>query len=284
MPVLTRYDVVQLRDAIGELVRREGLRPLAVRTGIPIGQIRSLVGGRAFRSGTLEQVAAALGLEIYIGPPLPDSTAAVPLEITAALGLRGDASVAEAVGVIDKRELVSRLRAGLAAARKLSDEAAEAANALPLMISKGPARMRRADALSVVPFVTEVRFSPATGNALFRESPETRIGIASGALAPWARPERLKCIRVAATQAETASPQGRLAAIDTARTKPVDGEPFVLLARSLPFLAFLRFRTRWILDADTRGTGGSPLSDRHRILGQVAWRESPAADPRGLRS
>ena len=232
-------------------MRREGLRPLAVRTGIPIGQIRSLVGGRAFRSGTLEQVAAALELEIYIGPPLPDSTAAVPLEITAALGLRGDASVAEAVGVIDKRELVSRLRA---------------------------------DSLSVVPFVTEVRFSPATGNALFRESPETRIGIASGALAPWARPERLKCIRVAATQAETASPQGRLAAIDTARTKPVDGEPFVLLARSLPFLAFLRFRTRWILDADTRGTGGSPLSDRHRILGQVAWRESPAADPRGLRS
>ena len=71
---VTRSGLGQLRSAIRTHVEREGLRPLSVRTGIPVGQIRSLMQGRAALSTTLERVSSALGLEFYIGPPrTPDA-------------------------------------------------------------------------------------------------------------------------------------------------------------------------------------------------------------------
>ena len=70
---VTRSGLGQLRSAIRTHVEREGLRPLSVRTGIPVGQIRSLMQGRAALSTTLERVSSALGLEFYIGPPRKDS-------------------------------------------------------------------------------------------------------------------------------------------------------------------------------------------------------------------
>ena len=73
---VTRSGLGQLRSAIRTHVEREGLRPLSVRTGIPVGQIRSLMQGRAALSTTLERVSSALGLEFYIGPPRKDSARA----------------------------------------------------------------------------------------------------------------------------------------------------------------------------------------------------------------
>ena len=66
---MTRSGLDHLRSAVRLHVEREGLRPLSVRTGIPVGQLRSLLQGRAALSTTLERVASALGLEFYIGPP-----------------------------------------------------------------------------------------------------------------------------------------------------------------------------------------------------------------------
>ena len=60
--------VEYLRRAVRQRIEAEGLRPFSLRTGIPVGQLRSLVRGRAARSTTLELIASALGLEIYIGP------------------------------------------------------------------------------------------------------------------------------------------------------------------------------------------------------------------------
>ena len=57
-----------LRSAVRRHVEREGLRPLSVRTGVPVGQLRSILQGRAALSTTLERVSSALGLEFYIGP------------------------------------------------------------------------------------------------------------------------------------------------------------------------------------------------------------------------
>ena len=71
---VTRSGLDQIRSAVRRHVAREGLRPLSVRTGIPVGQLRSLMQGRAALSTTLERVSSALGLEFYIGPPRkPDS-------------------------------------------------------------------------------------------------------------------------------------------------------------------------------------------------------------------
>ena len=66
---VTRSGLDHLRSAVRLHVKREGLRPLSDRTGIPVGQLRSLLQGRAALSTTLERVASALGLEFYIGPP-----------------------------------------------------------------------------------------------------------------------------------------------------------------------------------------------------------------------
>ena len=65
---VTRSGLDHLRSAVRLHVEREGLRPLSDRTGIPVGQLRSLLQGRAALSTTLERVASALGLEFYIGP------------------------------------------------------------------------------------------------------------------------------------------------------------------------------------------------------------------------
>ena len=71
---VTRFGLDHLRSAVRLHVEREGLRPLSVRTGIPVGQLRSLMQGRAALSTTLERVSSALGLEFYVGPPRkPDS-------------------------------------------------------------------------------------------------------------------------------------------------------------------------------------------------------------------
>ena len=66
---VTRSGLDHLRSAVRLHVEREGLRPLSVRTGVPVGQLRSLLQGRAALSTTLERVSSALGLEFYIGPP-----------------------------------------------------------------------------------------------------------------------------------------------------------------------------------------------------------------------
>jgi len=65
---VTRSGLDLLRSAVRQHVDREGLRPLSVRTGVPVGQLRSILQGRAALSTTLERVSSALGLEFYIGP------------------------------------------------------------------------------------------------------------------------------------------------------------------------------------------------------------------------
>ena len=65
---MTRSGLEFLRSAVRQQVEREGLRPLSVRTGVPVGQLRSILQGRAALSTTLERVSSALGLEFYIGP------------------------------------------------------------------------------------------------------------------------------------------------------------------------------------------------------------------------
>ena len=120
--------VEYLRRIVRERIDSEGLRPLSLRTGVPLGQLRSLVQGRAARSTTLELIASVLGLEFYIGPARPGASTSpeLPSEITRALDLPRDASVADAVGAIDKDAMASRLREGIGHVQELMDRAAAA--------------------------------------------------------------------------------------------------------------------------------------------------------------
>ena len=74
---VTRSGLDHLRSAVRHYVEHEGLRPLSVRTGVPVGQLRSILQGRAALSTTLERVSSALGLEFYIGPPRKPESARV---------------------------------------------------------------------------------------------------------------------------------------------------------------------------------------------------------------
>ncbi len=50
-------------------MERVGLRKFASQSGIPLGKIRSILAGRDPLTSTTAQIADALGLELYIGPP-----------------------------------------------------------------------------------------------------------------------------------------------------------------------------------------------------------------------
>ena len=58
----------QLRQIIRRCVDSEGLGPLARRTGLGIGQIRSIYTGRAPLLTTVSQACDALGYELVIRP------------------------------------------------------------------------------------------------------------------------------------------------------------------------------------------------------------------------
>lgn len=60
-----------LREIVQDLVEAEGLHPLARRTGLGIGQIRSICAGRTPLLSTVYQVCAALGYELEIRPREP---------------------------------------------------------------------------------------------------------------------------------------------------------------------------------------------------------------------
>ena len=60
---ITRDDLRCLRKRLRQLINEEGLHPTSNRTGIPVGQIRSLLSGRAALTTTVSSVCASLGLD-----------------------------------------------------------------------------------------------------------------------------------------------------------------------------------------------------------------------------
>ena len=57
-----------LLRAVRQSVQKEGLRPFANRTGIPLGQLRSVLDGRAPRYTTLRSIASVMGMRLLVGP------------------------------------------------------------------------------------------------------------------------------------------------------------------------------------------------------------------------
>ena len=135
-------------DAFVEVVRQrtetEGLRPFSMRTGIPIGQLRSVVQGRAARYTTLQSIASVMGMRLFSAPAEPGGMEAPPLppELTRALGLPSDASVIDAVDAIDQDAVASKLRRGMRLVQKTTELATAAAELLP-QVAGGSRRRRR---------------------------------------------------------------------------------------------------------------------------------------------
>ena len=259
-----------LRRVVRQRIETEGLRPLAGRTGVPVGQLRSVVEGRAARSTTLELIASVLDLEFYIGPVRGDSRRPVlPPEIAQALDLPRDASVADAVGAIDKDAMASRLREGIGRVQELMGRAAAAA---ALISESVPDRESSASKVAMIPFAPDVGLAAGTGEVVFEESPDVSIAVATKALASWARRDRLTCVRVVGDSMEPTIRDGDLVAVDATRTDPLNGHLFAL--RTDTGLVVKRLRRGgdgWVLISDNPTHAPRPVAEDDRILGRVAW-------------
>ena len=276
MSVVTHSDGIEyLRRALRRQIDSEGLRPFSLRTGIPLGQIRSVAEGRAARSTTLEMIASALGLEFYIGPARPESAAQreLPAEIAEALALPRDASVADALGALDKAALAAKLREGIGRVQELMARAA-AEPAVPGPAPSAPTRPagRRGDAVAMIPVAPDVRLAAGGGEPVFEESSDVSIAVAAGALASWARPARLTCVRAAGDSMEPTIRDGDLVAVDSGRTDPLDGHLFAVRTDAGLVVKRLRRRGgRWLLTSDNAAHAPRPVAGDDRILGQIAW-------------
>ena len=260
-------------------MEKEGLRPFSARTGIPLGQLRSLLQGRAARSTTLELMSSVLGLEFYIGPArrrLPGRPS-LPPEIARALHLPEEADVADAIRVIDKDTMASKLREGIGVAQGLVEQAASAAALLPELVSGNRSPVGDAppgDPVVVIPLVPDAPSGGSTIEVAPDRPPEVAIAVPTAALADWARPEQLVCFRAAGDAMEPTIQSGDLIAADTGRATPEDDELFVLRIDSgLVVRRLLRTGRRWSVTSDNPAYRSHPLAGGKRIVGRVAWCE-----------
>ena len=247
-------------------IETEGLRPFALRTGIPLGQLRSVVQGRASRYTTLESIASVLGMRLFIGPAQGGGkTPQLPEEITRALHLPSDASVVDAVGMIDKDGMASQLREGMRAVQELTQRAAVAAELLPRLA--GDSSTTR-----MMPVAEHVRLKADTGEVEFEESAHLSIAVAEKVLPPWARADHLTCVRAAGDSMAPTIHDGDLVVVDKDRRTAVDDQLFVI--RTGEGLVVRRLRLigdHWNLVSDNAARLSRPMAADDVIVGRVAW-------------
>ena len=130
---MTLHGVDAFVEVVRQRIETEGLRPFSMRTGIPLGQPRSVVQGRASRYTTLQSIAPVMGMRLFIAPAEPGGMEAPPLpaELTRALDLPSDASVVDAVEAIDQDAVASTLRKGMRLVLEMTELATAAAELLP---------------------------------------------------------------------------------------------------------------------------------------------------------
>ena len=267
MLIVTLQNVDALVEAVRRRIQAEGLRPFALRTGIPLGQLRSVVQGRASRYTTLEAIAAVMGMQLFIGPAAENGEGApqLPEEITRALQLPSNASVVDAVGLIEKDAMASQLRDGMRAVQELTRRAAAAAELLPRLA--GDSSTPR-----MMPFAERVRLR-ADGEVEFEESAHLSIAVAEEVLPPWARKDRLTCVRIAGDSMEPTSHEGDLVVVDRDRRAAVDDQLFVVCTRDDLIVRRARqVEDHWNLVGDNPAHPPRAMAATDVIAGRVAWR------------
>ncbi len=221
--------------------------------------------GRASRYTTLESIASVLGMRLFIGPAQGSGKAPqLPQEITRALQLPSDASVVDAVGMIDKDGMASQLREGMRAVQELTQRAAVAAELLPRLA--GASSTTR-----MMPVAEHVRLRADTGEVEFEESPYLSIAVAEKVLPRWARTDHLTCVRATGDSMTPTIHDGDLVVVDKDRRTAVDDQLFVILTgEGLVFRRLRRIR-EWNLVSDKAARLSRPMAAGDVIAGRVAW-------------
>ena len=270
--LMTLHGVDAFVQVVRQRIETEGLRPFSMRTGIPLGQLRSVVQGRAARYTTLQSIASVMGMRLFIAPAEPSGMEAPPLpaELTRALDLPSDASVVDAVDAIDQDAVASMLRKGMRLVQKMTELATAAAELLPQVAGGSKTRM--------IPFAEHVRFEADTGEVAFEESSDLSIAVAERVLPSWARAARLTCVRTAGDSLEPADgdslepADGALVVVDKDRRVAVDEQLFVVrIGEALVVKRFRQVGGQWSLVSDSLAHLPRPMTADDRIVGRVAW-------------
>ena len=275
---MTLNGIERLRNAFRALVNAEGLRPLAARTGIPVGQIRSLIDGRAVRVTTLELMTQVLGVNLTIGPgPAGEALGAGAHREQAGPG--PDAAMPPESG---RGPIATQLRDGAGRVKDLADRVAAAAQSLLHLVSGwDPAREAQVvihaegapctGSPVMIPLASGVRVGADSPEPVFEPSPEVTLGLAPDALPDWVRADRLVAIRATDDAMAGTIGDGDLVAVDCGHTTPLDNHLFAVASEGGVVVRRLRLQDGWILTADNAAHPDRPLSGGDHLLGRVAW-------------
>ena len=219
-----------------------------------MGQIRSLIDGRAVRVTTLETMTEVLGVPLTIGPA---SAEGPPPGLATHLVPRGTAFAAQ-------------LREGAGVVKDLADRMASAAQSLFQVVSGWDSAGEPPGSLALIPFAPSVRTRSGDGEPVF-EASDVTVGIPPDALPSWTHPDRLVCLRTAGDAMEAACPGSDLVAVDRGKTDPLAGELFALVTRAGVTVRRLLREGEWILTAGNPAYPDRALTADDRILGRVVW-------------
>lgn len=276
------YSTVEARDF--EEIVRERLAETgdtaigaARRAGLPRDAIRSVLRGHPPSLVRAKKICEALGLSLNVGP----QQAVQPLGAVDAG--TGDDRRPDLVSVLEHHTQGLVRAVAAAGGEPIPPE-------MRATVQQGPVArydLRTAQAASVaeagvgtvvIPFAAEVRLSAGSGQPVWDETAEMSVSVARSALAPWARPERLRCARVASDSMAPTIGDGDLVVLDSGRTEPLDGQVFGVHTEEGLVIKRLRYVDhRWHLESDSPAHASRPVEGEERILGQVAWAGPPSA-------
>ena len=288
----------RLRNEVEQLKTAEGLRPLANRLGVRIGQIRGILDGRAALHTTLEALSDALGWEFYIGPPRDNNflnkepaysgiakILGLSSEASANEMLAAAASLAERAARVD--EDAARWREIREALSAIQRELSEARDALRRAgISDEPNVYRLESEVSVLPTVDEssrpvaiMDYESAAGSGRYNldNAPLrgriwfTRAWLDKRGLYV----DRCLVIGVAGESMEPTLPAGCSILVDRSRRRRRAGAIFVIETGDGLIVKRLDKSPggAWRLISDNPSPDWPPLPwpDDARVAGQVMW-------------
>lgn len=249
----------------------------ARRAGLPRDAIRSVLRGHPPNLLRAKKICDALGLDLNVGSPHESATRGQvhPSDVgrltrTVSRELeRHTQGLVRVVAAAGGDPIPPEMRAGFGHGPRGRGDPRK--TPVSHTVETGTAAV-------VVPFAANVRFTAESDEPVWEETAEMAVSVARSALASWARPERLRCARVVDNSMAPAIRDGDLVVLDAGRAEPLDGQMFVVRTGEGVLVRRLR-RTDdgWELESDNPAHEPRAVTDRDRILGQLAWAGPPSA-------
>ncbi len=220
------------------------VRFAAISAGLPVRSVQGILEGHIPSIERAAEVASALGLEFYVGPPRD-----IPSDKSE------DSPPAWARSIIaQQKQIISHLPASEPI----------------MMVAEDSPDYGLGNAMA--PFARNVRAAAGSGEIVFEEATEFRFAFPRSILPKWINPENLVCISARGDSMESAISDGDLILLDYSRQDPLDGQMFVI--RGENGLAVKRLKGRgfeWVLASDNQAYPSRPVVREDQLIGQVAW-------------